>query len=178
MKRLRGRLTRFIGARGSQQRATFLAFALCLAITAAPALGLTINLDFAPDSTFLSAGLSSADIANMKAAANFAAAQFTNTLSDHVNVNIHVTAVSGTGTLGQSDTIITTVASYSSLRAAVSADSKTADDATALGAGGSLPNNDPINISRLHAEHSRSEGPRRDSGQSFERRHIHFWWWF
>src|SRR6202030_777882 len=128
----------------TQPRATFLAFIFSLAITAVPGLALTINLTYDPDSTFLNAGLSSTDIANMKAAASYAASQFTNNLSDGVNVNIKVTAVSGTGTLGQSDTFLTSVSNYATLRSAVAADAKTADDSTALGAGGSLPTSDPI----------------------------------
>src|ERR1700731_2252593 len=128
----------------TQPRATFLAFIFSLAVTAVPGLALTINLTYDPDSTFLNAGLSSTDIANMKAAASYAASQFTNNLSDGGNVNIKVTAVSGTGTLGESNTFLTSVSNYATLRSAVGADAKTADDSTALGAGGSLPTNDPI----------------------------------
>jgi hypothetical protein len=119
-------------------------FVLSAVVAAAPAIGLTINLTYDPDSTFLNAGLSSTDIANMKAAASYAASQFTNNFSDGVNVNIKVTAVHGTRTLGQSDAFLTSVSSYGGLRAAVAADAKTADDATALGPGGSLPTSDPI----------------------------------
>src|SRR5690349_4218717 len=147
MKRL---LDQFARVCKTQSCATLLGFVLCLAITAAPAFALTINLNFDPDSTFLNAGLSSADIANMKAATAYAAAQFTNNLSDGVNVNIRVTAVAGTGTLGQSNTFLTSVSSYNSLRSFVSSDSKTADDSTALGAGGSLPVSDPIGSSHLY----------------------------
>ena len=116
-------------------RATLLGFVLSTIVTTAAAL--TINLTYDPDSTFLNAGLSSADIANMKAAASYAASQFTNNLNDGVNVNIKVTAVPGTGTLGESNTFITSVSNYTALRSAVTADAKTADDSTALGAGGS-----------------------------------------
>jgi len=73
---------------------------IALAIAASgPAVALTINLTFAPDSTFTNAGLSSTDIANMKAAASYAASQFTNNFGDNINVNINVTAVRGTKTL-------------------------------------------------------------------------------
>ena len=115
-----------------------------------PALALTINLTFDPDSTFTTAGLSSTDIANMKAAASYAASQFSNNLTDSINVNIKVTAVSGTGTLGMSSTFLRSVSSYSALRSAVSLDSKTADDATVLSAGGSLPSTDPISGTHLY----------------------------
>jgi len=117
---------------------------------------LTINLTYDPDSTFLNAGLSSTDIANMKAAASYAAAQFTNNLSDGVNVNIKVTAVPGTGTLGESNTFLTSVSNYASLRSAVSTDAKTADDSTALGAGGSTDERPDSFKSPLHVEHSGS----------------------
>ena len=123
-------------------RATLLGFVLSTIVTTAAAL--TINLTYDPDSTFLNAGLSSADIANMKAAASYAASQFTNNLNDGVNVNIKVTAVPGTGTLGGSSTFLTSVSSYAALRSSVAGDAKTADDATALSAGGSLPTSDPI----------------------------------
>jgi outer membrane biosynthesis protein TonB len=113
-------------------------------VASAPAVALTLNLTFDSDSVFLNAGLSSTDIANMKAAASYAASQFTNNFNDNVHVNIRVTAVRGTGTLGQSDTFLTSVSSYTSMRNAFSSDAKTADDATAIGAGGSLPASDPI----------------------------------
>src|SRR6266513_2283670 len=103
-------------------QATFLAFVLSTIVTTAAAL--TINLTFDSDSTFLNAGLSSADIANMKAAASYAASQFTNNLNDGVNVNIKVTAVPGTGTLGQSSTFLTSVSTYAALRSAFAADAK------------------------------------------------------
>ena len=127
-----------------QRRATVVGFILSSALAATPAAALTINLNYDPDSTFMSAGLSSADIANMKAAMSYAVSQLTNNLTDGVNVNIKVTAVPGTSTLGQSDTFLVTVSNYSSLRSAVSADSHSSDDSTLLGAGGSLPASDPI----------------------------------
>src|ERR1700739_4817409 len=104
MKGLWYQLEGLFRACGTQSRITLLAFVFSLAVIATPALGLTINLTYDPDSTFLNAGLSSTDIANMKAAASYAASQFTNNLTDGVNVNIKITAVPGTGTLGQSST--------------------------------------------------------------------------
>src|ERR1700746_2887691 len=92
--------------------------ALAIAVSG-PALALTINLTFAPDSTFTNAGLSSTDIANMKAAASYAASQFTNNFGDNINVNINVTAVKGTRTLGMSDAFLVSVSSYAALRSAV-----------------------------------------------------------
>lgn len=151
MNGLRDQLEKLARTCTTQSRATFLAFVLFLAATAGPAFGLTINLSYAPDSTFLNAGLSSADIANMKAAMTYAVSQFTNNYNDGVNVNIDVTAVHGTSTLGESNTFLASVSNYASLRSAVSGDSKTADDATILGAGGSLPNSgDPIGSSHVY----------------------------
>src|ERR1051326_1828396 len=124
---------------------------LFLAVVAVEKTGaLTINLDYDSDSTFMNAGLSSTDIANMKAACSYAASQFTDNYTDNINVNIHVTAVSGTGTLGQSDTNLDSVSSYSSLRSTVLADASTADDATTVGSGGSLPTSDPVGGSHVY----------------------------
>src|SRR5437899_2991362 len=122
-----------------------------LAITVSgPAVALTINLTYDPDSTFTAAGLSVADIANMKAAASYAASQFSDNFTDSVNVNIKVTAVSDPGTLGMSNTFLVSVSSYAALRATLSADSTTADDATVLSAGGSLPAVDPIASAHMY----------------------------
>jgi hypothetical protein len=108
------------------------------------ASALNINLTYDPDATFTGAGLTAADIVDMKAAMTYAASQFTSRYSDPIDVNIKVTAVSGTGTLGQSTTSLALVSNYAALRAAIVSDSTTPDDATALGAGGSLPAADPI----------------------------------
>ncbi len=123
--------------------------ALAIAVSG-PAVALTINLTYDPDSTFTAAGLSVADIANMKAAASYAASQFTDNFTDSVNVNIKVTAVSGRMTLGSSNTSLVSVSSYTALRGAVSADLTTADDATVLSAGGSLPAVDPIASAHMY----------------------------
>src|SRR5438094_88890 len=123
--------------------------ALAIAVSG-PAVALTINLTYDPDSTFTAAGLSVADIANMKAAASYAASQFIDNFTDSVNVNIKVTAVSDPGTLGMSNTFLVSVSSYAALRATLSADSTTADDATVLSAGGSLPAVDPIASAHMY----------------------------
>src|SRR5437899_1108814 len=123
--------------------------ALAIAVSG-PAVALTINLTYDPDSTFTAAGLSVADIANMKAAASYAASQFSDNFTDSVNVNIKVTAVSDPGTLGMSNTFLVSVSSYAALRATLSADSTTADDATVLSAGGSLPAVDPIASAHMY----------------------------
>ncbi len=110
---------------------------------------LTINLTYDPDPTFTAAGLTTADIANMKAAAVYAAAQLTSKFTDPINVNIKVTAVSGTGTLGESTTFLAS-ATYADLRNAMVADATTGDDATVVGAGGSIPTTDPITGSHTY----------------------------
>src|SRR6266403_391072 len=127
MKEIRRLMSELIFAdRGPARITRSVIIALAIAASG-PAVALTINLTFAPDSTFTNAGLSSTDIANM-----------------------NVTAVRGTKTLGGSNTMLTSVSSYAALRGAVSSDSKTADDATILGPGGSLPSTDPIGGSHLY----------------------------
>jgi Kelch motif len=137
--------------RASRTRARVALWAiLVLTLTAGrTASALSINLTYDPDSTFIAAGLSAADIVNMKAASRYAASQFTSNFNDPINVNILVTAVPGMGTLGSSDTFLMSD-SYAAIRAAAVADATTADDATVLGAGGSLPTADPISGSHLY----------------------------
>ena len=115
------------------------------AVPEVPATVLTINLTYDPDSTFTTAGLSAADITAMKNANTFAAQQFTNSLHDPINVNILITAVAGTGTLGQSNTSLL-LPSFTSMRDATHSDAKSADDTTATGASGSLSSTltDPV----------------------------------
>ena len=114
------------------------------------ASALTINLTFDSDTVFMNAGLTPADIVNMRAACNYSALQFTTNYTDPINVNIFVTAVPGTGTLGMSSTFIFSIPDYATLRNAMVADSTTPDDATALGVGGSVPMADPIGGSHLY----------------------------
>jgi PEP-CTERM motif len=89
---------------------------------------------------------------NANFGANAAAAQaswiaaaniFSTNFNDNIHVNINVDAVAGTGVFGQSSTFLNSF-SYATLRAAVVADAKTADDATSVGAGGSVTVADPI----------------------------------
>ncbi len=120
---------------------------------------LTINLTFDPDTTLNAAGLNAQAISDMKAACAYAAKQFTDRYTDPINVNIKVVATPGTTDFGSSTTPFDSVDSYNNLRAAFAADSKTADDATTVGAGGSLPAGaDPIaaahayNVTRAQAK--------------------------
>src|SRR5947208_16668498 len=102
MKELRRQMSELIFAdRGPARTIRSVIVALAIAVSG-PAVALTINLTFDPDSTFTAAGLRSTDITNMKAAASYAASQFSNNLTDSIHVNIKVTAASGRGTFGMS----------------------------------------------------------------------------
>jgi hypothetical protein len=132
-------------------RNTFFALALLGLILAGgkTASALTINLSFDPDSTYTAAGVT--DVAAMKAACTNAANQLTSRYSDPINVNIKVTASAGTSDFGSSTAFLNSVSSYNNLRAAFAADSKTADDATTVGNGGSLPAGaDPIATTHMY----------------------------
>ncbi|MEY2586095.1 MAG: hypothetical protein QOD80_2121 [Verrucomicrobiota bacterium] len=146
---------------GQQVRARLAHAAIFASMLAAAttASALTINLTFDPDQNLIAAGLTAADITAMKAACASAATQFTSRYTDPINVNIKVTASPGTSDLGSSTTPFDSVASYNNLRAAFTADSKTADDATTVGSGGSLvAGADPIgtaheyNVARAQAK--------------------------
>jgi hypothetical protein len=71
-----------------------------------------------------------------------AASVFSSNFSDNIHINITVDAVAGTSVFGQSSTSLLST-SYANFRSLLVADSKTADDATALGAGGSFTAADP-----------------------------------
>ena len=98
---------------------------------------MSINLMYDPDSTFLAAGLTQADIANMRSANAYVVSQLQQIYTDPVNINIHITAVPGTNTLGQSTSFLLPV-SFDQLHTAEVADARTTDDATAVGSNGSL----------------------------------------
>ena len=112
--------------------------ALASLISGQAASAMTINLTFtAAFNTDFGANSAAA-----QASATAAAAIFTNAFVDPIAINISMTAVTGTGTLGMSSTPIANV-SYTSLRTAVVNDAKSADDTTATGAGGSVAASDP-----------------------------------
>ncbi len=122
----------------------------CLALCAAlffihcagrQAFALNIALNYDPDSTFTAAGLSTSDIAAMKAANSFAVSQITSNFDDAITVNIRVTAVAGTGTLGGSNTNLQG-SSFTQMRNAMIGDETTTDDSTAM-ASGHFPTSDP-----------------------------------
>lgn len=73
---------------------------------------------------------------------NAAANVFASNFSDNIHVTITVDAVAGTGVFGQSNTFLQSV-TYTNLRNALVADAKTANDATSVGAGGSVAASQP-----------------------------------
>ena len=111
---------------------------------------LIINPTF-NDAAMSTAGLNAGQIASVHTAFAAAAAQITSNFTDPIHININVTAVGGTGTLGSSNTPLQgfSYAGIGGVRTALAADSKTADDATALGVGGSVPAADPVGGSHL-----------------------------
>jgi len=130
-------------------RLALLATFASMVVAGGTASALTINLTFDSDATLTAAGVT--DIAGMKAACAFAAKQLTDIYSDPINVNIKVVATPGTKDFGSSTTFFTSVDTYNNLRAAFAGDSKSADDATTIGAGGSLPAGaDPIATAHGH----------------------------
>src|ERR1043165_1842976 len=135
-----------------KSRNTFFALALFGLILAGgrTASALTINLTY-DDASLTAASLSAADITAMKAACTYAATQFTNRYSDPINVNIKVTASAGTSDFGSSTAFLDPVSSYNNLRAAFAGDSKSADDATSVSNGRSLPSGaDPIGTPHVY----------------------------
>jgi PEP-CTERM motif-containing protein len=77
-----------------------------------------------------------------EAAFNAATAIFSNAFTDPITININVTAVTGTGTLGMSSTPIFSIG-WGTLEADVAADAKSAADFAATGLGGSITGPDP-----------------------------------
>ena len=137
--------------RTQRVRARLALLAILVLVVARTASALNINLTFDTDANLMAAGLSATDITNMKAACNYAAKQFTDRYSDPINVNIMVTASPGTNDFGSSTTTFDSVNSYAALRNAFAADSKTADDATTIGNGGSLrAGADPITTAHMY----------------------------
>jgi hypothetical protein len=98
------------------------------------------------DAGMAAAGLTGGQIANVHAAFDEAAAQLSSAFSDSIHININVTAVAGTGTLGMSSTSLLGF-SYNTIRNAFLADAKSADDAIAVGPGGSVAAADPLGAS-------------------------------
>src|SRR5262249_24951562 len=113
------------------RRASLAIIGLALAASGPANATLIFNTTF-NDSAMSSAGLTAGQIASVHTAFNAATTQLTNNYNDPIHINITVTAVSGTGTLGSSNTFLSSV-SYANLVSKFLADSKTANDATAVG---------------------------------------------
>ncbi|HET9254099.1 MAG TPA: NF038122 family metalloprotease [Pseudonocardiaceae bacterium] len=79
-----------------------------------------------------------------KAAWKAAARVFTSHFADNININIKVDAVAGTNVFGQSSTPLLSI-SYANLLQRVKSDTKTQNDRTAIGPGGSMTATDPTN---------------------------------
>jgi hypothetical protein len=139
--------------RGSQiLRSAVVVGAMVLSL---PATGMVIN------PTFTAAFNTSfgANAAAAQAAWIAAATVFTSNFSDPITVNIAVDGVTGTGVFGHSNTglIGFTTNGWSNMQAKLVADSKTADDATATGAGGSLAGADPTGGAAIWATRSEAK---------------------
>jgi hypothetical protein len=111
--------------------------------SAGSASALIFDFNYSTDATFTAAGLTAQNITDMKAAMNYAALQFTSAFSDPIHVNVNVTSVAGTGTLGGSSTFLTGL-TFAQLQTRLGADATTANDATSVGVGGSFSGADPI----------------------------------
>jgi hypothetical protein len=83
-----------------------------------------------------------ANAAAAQAAWISAAQVFTTNFNDNITVNINVDAVAGTGVFGQSNTFLVGP-TYAAMRARFVADATTANDAIAIGVGGSITAADP-----------------------------------
>ena len=100
-----------------------LALALC-----ASASAMTI---IRTDDPSLAANLSPADVISARTAFDYAAAQLVAVYNDPIQTNIILAASPGTSILGQSNTNLTPLRTYTQTRTALITDATTADDATA-----------------------------------------------
>jgi hypothetical protein len=114
-------------------------FSICATFSARTYAALVITPTFTPNFV-TNFGVNAVAAENSWiAAANI----FSTNFSDNIHVNITVDAVAGTSVFGQSSTFLNSL-SYTTLRNLVVADAKTADDALAISAGGSMTVADPI----------------------------------
>lgn len=101
---------------------------------AAPARALIINPTFDSSITSLS------NAAQVEAAINYANGQYQTLFNDPITINITFKSNPGTSILGQSNTSLQFTGGYAATKGALAADSKSADDATAIA---NLPVADP-----------------------------------
>lgn len=130
---------------------TLIGSSLLLA-AALPAPALTINPTF--DASLL-ANLSAADVTSAENAFVYAASQFTALFNDPVQINIRLSAVAGTGILGQSSTSLLGVLTYAQTRTTLIGDATTANDATAIASLGAA---DPTGGASANFLVSRAQG--------------------
>jgi hypothetical protein len=107
---------------------------LCCLFAARPARALVI------DATFESSVTSATNAATIESAFNYAAAQYEQLFTNPITINIDVTSVPGTGTLGESESEFYGSYTYAQVKSALSGNSTTAADAEAVA---SLPSTDP-----------------------------------
>jgi hypothetical protein len=123
-------------------RTRFLAIAFAvMTISSVPAFGqLVISPSFLPSFATSFGTNTAAAEASWISAANIFSTDFNN----NITINISVAGVSGTGTFGASNTSLIS-SSWTGLRNLLVANpNQSADDMTALGAGGSIPAADPL----------------------------------
>jgi hypothetical protein len=136
-----------LGAGAKRARAIFVpsqvATLAMVLVAIGPAFGSMVITPTYDTAGMMAAGLSSGEITSVETAFAAAAAQFTSNFNDPIHINITVTAVAGATILGESSSNLVS-SSYSNMYAHLAADAKTADDATALGPGGSVPATDPV----------------------------------
>jgi len=106
---------------------------VCL-LPARPAWALVI------DATFDSSVTSSSHAAQIETAFDYAAEQYEEEFTNPITINIDVTSVAGTGTLGESESEFTNSYTYAQVRSALAGDT---GDATAIAAAAGLPSMDP-----------------------------------
>jgi hypothetical protein len=137
MKRLTIRLVP--GSRLVRFAIVFGCFSFCATFSARTYAALVITPTFTANFNANFGANAAAAQAAWIAAANIMTTNF----NDNIHVNITVDGVAGTGVFGQSSTFLNST-TYANLRAKVVADAKTADDATAIGAAGSMTAADPV----------------------------------
>jgi len=134
---------RILGSKAVERPLLTLLGAAALVVAPRPSAALIITPTF-------TAAFNSSFGAHAVAAKNAwiaAANVFQTNFSDPVHINITVDGVADASVFGQSQTSLLTFTSgtgYTGMRSVLAADAKTADDATALGAGGSVALVDPL----------------------------------
>jgi hypothetical protein len=125
----------------NRSRSAFLTgAALALMLSTPASAGLVITFDYSSGTAAAQFG---ANFGNLQSAMNYAASVFSSTFSDNIHINLAVEGAAGTSILGQSSTSLFSFG-YGAIRTAAINDAKSTDDATSVGAGGSVVAADPI----------------------------------